>query len=139
MATAAQRLAALALTQLQAALAEQGEARHEGPAFEGSSNCLPNLIRDYDRRNRGSWFGRAEMKGFGTRFPSGLTDLHDMGATVFVTTEKPPEGPRTASIRAYLWKSAEIVTLGEFGAYSTKVASDAVDALWRLSKEPAAA
>lgn len=137
MATAAQRLAVLALSQLQTALADQGDARHQGPSFEGSSNCLDNLIRDYDRRNRGPWFGKAEMKGFGTRFPSGLTDLPQIGATVFVTTEKPPHGVRSASIRAYLWKSAEIVTLGDFGAYSTKVASDAVDALWRLSKEPA--
>lgn len=136
MATAAQRIAVTALEELRAALLAQGVAPHEGPAFDGSSNCLDNLIRDYDRRRRGSWFGKAEMKGFGTRFPSGLLDLPGLGVTLFVTTEKPPHAPRAASIRAYLWQSADIVTLGTFGAYSTKVASDAVDEIWKLTREP---
>lgn len=139
MSTQAQRLAADAFRDLQAALAAQSPAPHEGPAFTGSSNCLANIERDYARRRRGYWFDKNAMRGFGTRFPSGFHDYPALGATLFITTEKPPEGERRANLRAYLWESAQVVSLGEFCAYSLPVANKAIDLIADMIRAPAEA
>ncbi|UTC28474.1 hypothetical protein GURKE_04720 [Brevundimonas phage vB_BpoS-Gurke] len=137
MTTQAQRLAAEAFDALKAALADQPRAPYEGPAFTGSSNCLANIERDYARRRRGHWFDPNAMRGFGTRFPSGFTDHDAYGATTFVTTEKGANGERRASLRAYLWKSAQIVTLGAFCVHSTAVVNKAHDELFSLIRDAA--
>jgi len=126
MVTQAQRLAERAMADLNKALADAKPAPHEGPAFTGSSNCLENIKRDYYRRRQGHWFDADACRFFGTKFVSGFHDLPALGATLFITTEKGPHGPRAASIRAYIWKSAEVETLGEFNVHTTKTARNAL-------------
>jgi len=121
--TLAQALAAAALADLRPLLANREPAPHEGPAFTGSHNCLENIVRDYARRRRGHWFDADTMRFFGTRFPSGFLDLPDQRITLFVTTEKDNHSPRLATLRVYLWDSAE----GQFCAHSIATADKARD------------
>lgn len=139
MTTAAQRIAQAAAAALPGVLAEAEPAPHEGPAFEGSHNCLDNIVRDYDRRRRGHWFSKNTMAFFNTRFVSGFYDFDDLGVTLFVTSETPPEGGRVATIRAYVWKSANIANLSPLGVGNTTTVNKAMDALWKLLREPVAA
>ena len=126
MITKAQALAERAKADLDKALVQAGPAPHEGPAFTGSSNCLANITRDYYRRRQGHWFDADACRFFKTKFVSGFHDVPSLGVTLFITTEKGPYGPRAASIRAYIWKSAEVETLGEFNVHTTKTARDAL-------------
>ena len=98
-----------------------------GPAFSGSHNCLDNIIRDYDRRNGGHWYDRDSMRFFGTKMPSGFLDVPAARVTLFVTTESPPHGPRRASLRAYLWDTASVATVGPFCDYTLPVVDEARD------------
>lgn len=118
-------------TQLADALAQAAASPAEGPRFTGSHNCMANLERDNQRRARQTWFGEKELRFFGTRFPRGFLDVEVARVTLFVTTESPPSAARAASVRAYLWDSAQVVTLGDFCAYSLKVADAAVELLWK--------
>ncbi|UTC29626.1 hypothetical protein BAMBUS_05680 [Brevundimonas phage vB_BpoS-Bambus] len=139
MTTQAERIALAAAAALPGLLADAAPAPHEGPAFEGSSNCLANIERDYARRRRGHWFDKNAMKGFGTKFPGGFYDFEDLGVTLFVTTEQPPHGPRVGTIRAYVWKSADVVNVTPFGVGSPHVVNKAMDRLWSLLRQPVAA
>lgn len=129
--TIAQDLAAAALTELREALRKAHQKPREGGVpgyvFTGSHNCLNNIESDYARRNRGHWFDRDSMRFFGTRYASGFLDLPHARVTLFVTTEKPPHGPRAASIRAYLWDSADVDTVGPFCVHSIRDANKAID------------
>lgn len=125
----AKPFAAAALADLTAALASAAPAPHEGPAFTGSSNCLPNIENDYARRRRGHWFDKSSMRFFQTRFLTGFYDVPSHGVTLFITTDKGAYAPRAATIRAYIWKSADVVTLGAFNAHSNAVAEKALDLL----------
>jgi hypothetical protein len=98
-----------------------------GAPFTGSDNCLANLTRDYDARRAGHWFDRDTMRFFGTKFATGFLDIPSAGVTLFVTTEKGPHGPRAATLRAYMWASAEIETLGPFNETTLGVTSRARD------------
>ena len=98
-----------------------------GTPFTGSGNCLANITRDYDARRAGHWFDRDTMRFFGTKFATGFHDIPSAGVTLFVTTEKGPHGPRAATLRAYMWASAEIETLGPFNETTLGVASRAMD------------
>lgn len=137
MITKAQHFAAAALADLRAMLASKSAPHHEGPAFNGSGNCLANIERDYARRNRGHWFDKDAMRFFGTRYASGFLDIAPARVTLFVTSEKPPHGPRRASIRAYFWDSAQVDTLGPFCEVSAKVAADAVGLMFDTLAAPA--
>lgn len=134
--TEAERIAHAAAAALPGILAGARPAPHEGPAFEGSHNCLANIERDYDRRRRGYWFSKDTLRFFATRFAGGFYDFPDRGVTLFVTSEKPPHGPRVATIRAYVWKSADVEDLTPFGVGSTAVVNKAMDHLWRMLREP---
>lgn len=122
-------LAALAAQTLAKELAEAEPAPHDGPAFEGSHNCLANIERDYARRRRGHWFDADTLRFFGTRFPDGFLDRPEQGVTLFITTERNANwaDQRRASLRAYIWKSAEVVTLGEFHAMTLPTARKVLD------------
>jgi hypothetical protein len=98
-----------------------------GVPFAGSGNCLANITRDYDARRAGNWFDRDTMRFFGTKFATGFLDIPSAGVTLFVTTEKGPHGPRAATLRAYMWASAEIKTLGPFNETKLGAASRAMD------------
>jgi hypothetical protein len=95
-----------------------------GTPFAGSGNCLANLERDYAARNGGHWFDRDAMRFFGTRFASGFLDVPAARTTLFVTTEKPPHGPRRASLRAYLWDTGCIATPGPFCDHTPATVAD---------------
>ena len=139
MTTAAQRIAQAAAAALPGILAAAQAAPHEGPAFEGSSNCLENITRDYDRRRRGHWFSKNTLRFFDTRFASGFYDFADLGVTLFVTSERPPHGEREATIRAYVWKSADVVNVTPLGVANTTTVNRAMETLWKLLREPVAA
>jgi hypothetical protein len=98
-----------------------------GVPFTGSGNCLANITRDYDARRAGHWFDRDTMRFFGTRFATGFLDIPAAGVTLFVTTEKGPHAPRAATVRAYMWASAEVETLGAFNEHPVSVARRALD------------
>lgn len=136
MTTQAERIAQAAAAALPGLLADAAPAPHEGPAFTGSSNCLPNIERDYARRRRGHWFDKNAMKGFGTKFPGGFYDFDDLGVTLFVTTEKPHDGPRAATIRGYVWKSADVVNLTPFGVGTPATVGKAMGLLWAMLRQP---
>ena len=138
MKTQAQRLAEEATAKLRLVLARATVAPHEGPAFTGSSNCLENITRDYYRRRQGHWFDADACRFFKTKFASGFYDLPAIGVTLFITTEKGPSEVRAASIRAYIWKSAEVETLGEFNAYSLHVARAALEFITQDARREAA-
>jgi len=127
--TAAETLDQAALAELREALrkAQQKPRAVEGYTFKGSHNCLANIERDYSRRNGGHWFDKDAMRFFGTRYASGFLDLPHARVTLFITTEKPPHGPRAASIRAYLWDSADVDTIGPFCEHTTRNADKALD------------
>jgi hypothetical protein len=92
-----------------------------GPDFTGSHNCQANIERDHDRRNNGLWFKKDATRFFGTRFPSSFLDVPQARVTLFVTTEVPPNGARRASLRAYLWDTASVATVGPFCDHSLPV------------------
>lgn len=131
----AQTLATAALAQLAQLLRDERDAPHEGPAFEGSSNCRENIERDYARRRRGHWFDADAVRFFRTRYASGFHDLPNIGATLFVTTEKGPHDPRAASLRVYLWRSADVDTLGEFNAHTLAQAEQALALVLDAAKD----
>ncbi len=136
--TLASEAATAALADLRKALASAKPAPLEGPAFSGSHNCLANIERDYARRRAGHWFDKDTLKFFGTRFPSGFLDVPEARVTLFITTEKSdrwdaPE--RRATLRVYLWDSAEIETLGPFHAHTLRTAEAAQGALYYDIKE----
>lgn len=139
MTTQAQRDAFGMAQDLAKYLAQATDAPHEGPAFTGSSNCLANIEADYYRRRKGHWFDADACRFFGTRFNGGFYDVPARGVTLFVTTEKSPSEPRAASVRAYIWKSAEVVTLGSFNSYTTTRARAAVIELARNNANQEAA
>lgn len=135
--TKSEILAQSAIVEARSALRNATSNKLEtGPAFEGSSNCLANIERDYDRRNGGSWFKPAEMRFFGTKFEGGFGDVPSARVTIFITTDKPRGGVRKASIRLYLWDTASISTVGAFCEYSLPVVRAAVDALTDALKQP---
>lgn len=123
----ATEFAALALADLRPALARAKAAPVDGPRFDGSHNCLANIERHHTRHRPVNWFAADAMRFFGTRINSGFLDLPTSRVSLFVTTEKPPHGARAASLRAYLWDSAEIETLGPFCTESLRVIDQARD------------
>lgn len=71
--------------------------------------------------SRGShWWEPSSMRFFGTR--ASATVYSGPGGHYFVTTEKPPHGPRRASVRQYLPETCDIRTVGTFCAYSRSFA-----------------
>lgn len=78
-------------------------------------------LKELNEKNGGCWFGRGEMRFFGTRIESGI-----IGKRYFISSEQPPHGSRSYSIRTFDEKGS-VDTFGEFCGYSTK--SDALTAL----------
>jgi CheY-like chemotaxis protein len=117
--TKSQTLAALALADLRDALATCTAPRKPGPAFTCSHNSLANITRDYDRRNGRTWFGAAEMRAFGTRFPSGfldvpgarfdaaLVDQYMPAMTGWELLQELHERPSTADLPVFLMSAAD--------------------------------
>jgi len=63
------------------------------------------------RYGEGHWFDPETMKFFGTRLPKYAYE--GPGGTYFVTSEKPPYGPRAYSVRQLVGPS-KIETIGPF-------------------------
>lgn len=140
--TAAQAFVAKALPDLFKALDNPSKPHKEGPAFDGSSNCLANIERDYARRNGGHWFDADTIRFFRTTFPSGFWDVPAARVTLFVTGERnrfDDTAVRRYSVRAYIWDAADIETLGDFNETTLRVADQAVPLIVAALKERAAA
>jgi endonuclease YncB( thermonuclease family) len=73
-------------------------------------------------RSTGShWFDRDTMRFFGTKV---YPEVIDKGRFIyFVTSEKPPHGPRAYSIRQFDPETATIKTCGEFCGYKSRQAA----------------
>lgn len=78
-------------------------------------------LKALNEKNGGCWFGRGEMRFFGTRIESEI-----IGKRYFITSEQPPHGPRKYSVRSFD-EAGNVNTFGEFYAYSCK--ADALEAL----------
>lgn len=87
-------------------------------------------LKRLNEKNGGCWFGRSEMRFFGTRIESGI-----IGGKYFVTSEQPPHGSRKYSVRSFDEKG-DVDTVGEFCAYSDK--SEAMSAIRELTLAKAA-
>lgn len=144
MSTKAQRFAAACFDGLAEKLAQQRErdAVTRVTKWEGAGGSFANLQRDYERYGPGAraWFGKAEMRFFGTRLESKPLDFPALGVTLFLTSETPPDAGREWSMRVYVWASADIDTISGFGNRTdSKTAQDAFDLLWRvLASKPLA-
>ena len=77
------------------------------------------------------------MRFFGTKYASGFLDVPAARVTLFVTTEKSPYEPRRASIRGYVWDTADVETFGPFNESSTAVACAAMGILAAELANPA--
>jgi len=62
------------------------------------------------------WWDKGSMRYFGTR--AGEQVYHGSGGIYFVTSEKPPHGPRAYSVRQYKPDTHYIDTVGEFCSMS---------------------
>ncbi|ARB13887.1 hypothetical protein Ccr2_gp334 [Caulobacter phage Ccr2] len=132
--TKAQRFAAIAFDALAKALSEPRQAVARMTKWEGAGHSFANLQRDYERYGPGarSWFGRAEMRFFGTRLEAAPLDFPALGCTLFLTSETPPGAGRVWTLRAYVWASADITTLTHGDETDAATAQAAFDLLWRV-------
>jgi hypothetical protein len=71
-------------------------------------------LRALNEANGGCWFGKSEMRFFGTRIESGI-----LPGNRFVTSEQPPHGSRKFSVRSFD-AQGDIDTVGDFCAYSNR-------------------
>lgn len=90
-------------------------------------------LKALNERNGGCWFGRGEMRFFGTRIESGI-----LCGRYFITSEQPPHGSRKFSVRTFD-DEGSVETVGEFCELATK--RDALAALREhlANAEPVAA
>lgn len=108
-------IVAAAREDLARALSREGEdAADVAPMTGGVPSGIPAIRSDHGKRNTlgANWFAADACAFFGTQFEPATWQVP--GATLFVTTEQPPSGPRRASVRAYLHASAQVRTLGPF-------------------------
>lgn len=93
---------------------ESEDVEGVAPTVGGAPGGIPAIRADHGKRNtRGAnWFAADACAFFGTRFEPTVWQVP--GATLFVTTEQPPSGPRRASVRAYMHATAQVRTLGPF-------------------------
>ena len=69
-------------------------------------------IRNIMNQSGSHWFDRNTMSFFGTRIESAVYGTSD--PVFFVTSEKPPWGPRKYSVREFCASEKKIRTIGEF-------------------------
>lgn len=67
-----------------------------------------------NHENGGHWFDKSSMRFFGTSFESGI-----IRGKYFVTSEKPPHGPRKYTVRSFDDKG-NVHTVGDFCGYGTR-------------------
>lgn len=136
MTTKTQRLAAQCFAGLAKEISNQSAPVKRVTKWEGAGHSFPNLIRDYERYGHGakSWFKPAEVAFFKTKLEGAPLDFPALGVTLFMTSERgPADTARGWSIRAYLWASAEIVTISDFfDRQSAHTTEGAFDLLWRV-------
>lgn len=60
------------------------------------------------------WFDKDTMRFFGTRISN-----WDVITGYFITSEQPPHGPRTYTLRKADFDTGNVSTIGEFGQYKT--------------------
>ncbi|ARB14229.1 hypothetical protein Ccr5_gp329 [Caulobacter phage Ccr5] len=133
--TKAQRFAAVAFDALAKALSEEPRrVVSRVTKWEGAGHSFANLQRDYERYGPGrrSWFGRDEMRFFGTRLEAAPLDFPALRVTLFLTSETPPGAGRVWTLRAYLWDSADIETLTRGDETDAATAQAAFDLLWPI-------
>lgn len=78
-------------------------------------------VEEANRLSGHYWFSPDTMEFFKSRIETDLID-----GQFFISSEKPPHGPRAYTIRA-VREDATIATLGNFGEYATL--EDALDVL----------
>lgn len=57
-------------------------------------------IHEIERQTKGHWWDKDTMRFFGTRVHEAVYE--GPGGTFFVTSEKPPHGPRLCSVREFV-------------------------------------
>lgn len=77
-------------------------------------------VKEANRESGHCWFSPDTMRFFRTRILGGL-----VAGKYFVTSEKPPHGPRKYSIREVKNTQGHIWTVGEFCQYGTARAARA--------------
>lgn len=74
-------------------------------------------LKALNEKNGGCWFGRGEMRFFGTRIESGI-----IRGRYFITSEQPPNGARAYSVRSFD-DEGSIDTVGKFCSHATKASA----------------
>lgn len=99
-----------------AALLEEAtrKVRRSRPATKRLPGSIAEL-KALHEQNGGCWFKASAMRYFGTRIESGI-----IRGKYFVTSEQPPHGSRTYSLRSFD-DEGTVSTVGEFGAHKTKL------------------
>lgn len=87
-------------------------------------------LKALNEKNGGCWFGRGEMRFFGTHIESGV-----IRGRYFISSEQPPHGPRKYSVRSFDSKGS-VETVGEFCSHATR--ADALAAIPQDAAEVAA-
>ena len=100
--------------------------RRTRPPQSGKVDSIAEL-KALNERNGGCWFGKGEMRFFGTRIESGI-----IRGKYFITSELPPNGSRMFTIRSFDEKG-EIDSAGDFCQHKTK--RDAMEALTEHCKK----
>ena len=87
-------------------------------------------IKEIERKTGGHWWDKSSMRFFGTRVHEAVYE--GPGGVFFVTSERPPHGPRRCSVREFVLEPEEgqaphhvkgsIETRGEFCAYRRYIA-----------------
>lgn len=94
--------------------------RGNRPKAKGMPRTMAEL-KALNEANGGCWFGKSEMRFFGTKIESGI-----IGPCYFLTSEQPPHGARKFSVRSFDAEGG-IDTIGEFCTYRSR--SEAMTAL----------
>lgn len=76
-------------------------------------------IKQANEQAHRHWFSKDTMRFFSSRIGARVYPDHSCRRTLFVSSEQPPHGPRHYSVRAAIWDTGHIETVGEFGAYRT--------------------
>jgi hypothetical protein len=105
------------------------EVRRSRPAQKQMPQSIAEL-KALNEKNGGCWFGRGEMRFFGTKIESGILRGH-----YFISSEQPPHGPRAYTVRSFN-DEGDVETVGDFCSHHSK--ADAVEALTEHLKEQTA-
>jgi hypothetical protein len=84
--------------------------------MNATANYTIERIRSEMMADGSHWWDRGSMRFFGTRVLGGV--FQGEGGIYFVTSEKPPHGPRKYNVRQYDPETREVDTVGDFCQYN---------------------